>query len=125
MTDSNSKPIENTQIIKTLSELRQEIDTAKMNLEEWPGYQNSLYLARAQKEFDDAVKEARETFILLDGDKGFHPLSPLEIAVSALKEIVSRSNATHEQYGYLFTDGLEPFKYAGTVAKQALKDIGE
>lgn len=115
-----------TELPKTTAELREELRYAKEQMEKTPTYSNALAVQHATHAFKEAVKESRASFFSLNGGSGFHDLSPLEISVSALKEIVDRANSLQEQWGHYWSGtDLAPFMFLGKVAKEALKDMGE
>jgi hypothetical protein len=111
---------------KTVHEHYVDLQEALKYLAEVPSHYAALKVSQAQINYDQALKETRASFHVIDGGSGFHTRTPLTIATDALLEIVSRSLALEEQFGYIdFGDPqYKPFRFLGTVAKQALKDIG-
>ena len=109
---------------ETLEEARNHLKNAKIELDKHPTYYNGASVQHYQNIFDKLVKESRESFIVVEGGSNYHMLTPLEICVSALKELSIRSRELEENYGHYFGENT-PFRYLKSLADNTLEQIGE
>ena len=110
----------------TLDELRTRLQEAQQEFDNSKTWTTANQLAKAQKEFDTAIEEARSSFFVIEGSNGLHTKSPSDIMAQALTEIKARAMEMEERFGWYFNqDGYKAFKYLYQVADQALKDSGK
>ncbi len=113
------------EVATTLEEARRNLKLAREQFERSPTYHYARAIQIAQRQFDNLAKEARSTFFVFDGSKGKHDITPYEVTVSALKEIVGRAKELQVQYQGIDYAPTSYIRYFMSVAEHSLSSIGE